>query len=156
MGTDTRLRLEILHHPEYEVINPKILKFIEFLDDDLPEESSLIVSKHTGFHTYPKIFVQLSDWVLDNTSFDIKPTDTELWSAVYNEGDYADPHTHTPCTHSFVYYVSAPSGSSPLIFEDRRVDPVPGMCVIFKSNYKHAVPENKCKGRVILAGNYYT
>ena len=156
MGIDTRLRLEILHHPEYEVINPKILKFIEFLDDDLPEESSLIVSKHTGFHTYPKIFVQLSDWVLDNTSFDIKPIGTELWSAVYNEGDYADPHTHTPCTHSFVYYVSAPSGSSPLIFEDRRVDPVPGMCVIFKSNYKHAVPENKCKGRVILAGNYYT
>tara|TARA_Y100000287_G_scaffold99994_1_gene79869 strand:+ start:3283 stop:3753 length:471 start_codon:yes stop_codon:yes gene_type:complete len=156
MGIGKRPCLEILYHPDADTINDKLLKFIDWLPDATPEESSLVVEKHTGFDTFPKIFRELSDWVLNTTTFEINPTGTELWAAIYNEGDYADPHTHTPCSYSFVYYVRVPDGSSPLVFEDRTIETVTGMCVIFSSDYKHAVPPNTSKGRVVLAGNYYT
>jgi len=157
MGIDTRLRIETLYHPEAEKINKKLYDFISWLPDQTNKSTSLIVTKHTGFHTYPKLFRDFSDWVLQNTSFDIQPEKTELWAAVYNEGDYAEPHTHIPCSYSFVYYVTVPEGSSPLVFEDGSfIDPIPGMCIIFSSDTKHAVPENKSNGRVVLAGNYYT
>lgn len=156
MGSDTRLRIETFHHPDAEKINSKLNHFISWLPDQTDKSTSLIVTKHTGFHTYPKIFLEVSDWVLKTTSFNIQPKETELWVAVYNVGDYAEPHTHTPCSYSFVYYVTVPEGSSPLVFEDRSIDPTPGMCIIFSSDTKHAVPENKCNGRVVLAGNYYT
>ena len=56
MGIGKRPCLEILHHPDADTINDKLLKFIDWLPDATPEESSLVVEKHTGFDTFPKIF----------------------------------------------------------------------------------------------------
>lgn len=136
-----------------EMMNCPLESFIAFLPD-AAESTNLHVSKHTGFHTYPKIFLKLSEWVVNTTKFDIKVKNQELWGAIYDEGDYAEPHDHKPWDYSFVYYVNAPEGSSPIIFEDCEIEPSSGMCLVFPAHMKHGVKPNQCKSRIVLAGNY--
>ena len=63
-------------------------------------------------------------------------------------------HAH-PSPFSFVYFVRCPKGSSPLIFttSGKKIKAEEGKVVIFPGNLLHHVPENKCDGRITLAGN---
>ena len=55
----------------------------------------------------------------------------------------------------FVYFVNAPKGASPLVFttSGKKIKAEAGKVVIFPGTMYHHVPKNKCKNRVILAGN---
>ena len=79
------------------------------------------------------------------------------WLAKYHKGEYTISHDHIPASFSFVYFVSSPKGSSPLIFTDsgKRIKPEEGKVVIFPGDLKHEVPKNKCDGRITLAGNIF-
>lgn len=79
------------------------------------------------------------------------------WGVIYNKGDYILSHSHsTEATFSFVYYLNAPKGSSPLIFSKSNYKVIPefGKLVIFDSRLFHEVPENKSENRACLVGNF--
>jgi len=145
--------IQLCLHPDYETINSELSKWIDFLPDSDDVVTNLVVEKHTDFYTYPKCFLDLKDWVLDISNYNENSV-YQLWAAVYNYGDFAHKHTHNPSTLSFVYYVEAPEGSSPLVFDDFEVLPQNGLCVIFGGNVSHHVPKNKCNGRKVIAGNF--
>jgi hypothetical protein len=77
------------------------------------------------------------------------------WSAIYKEGHYTQPHAHAPSHISFVYYLKADSGSSPLVFDecDFQIQPQDDMLVVFPSYLWHSVPEHTGEDRICLAGN---
>jgi hypothetical protein len=62
----------------------------------------------------------------------------------------------TPNYFSFVYYVTTPEGSSPLVFptSGHEVKAEEGKVVIFESRLRHTIPPNQCEERCILAGNF--
>ena len=80
---------------------------------------------------------------------------TNAWTAIYKEGHYTQPHTHWLAQTSFVYYVKADVGSSPLIFDksDLHVAPCDGLLVVFPSYLEHSVPVHRGEDRICLAGN---
>ena len=89
----------------------------------------------------------------------------EVWGVIYNKGDYINTHTHkqgdmidssTPNYFSFVYYVNAPDGSSPLVFptSGHEIKAENGKVIIFESRLRHYIPSNECEGRYIIAGNF--
>ena len=146
--------IEVLVYPEFQTLNGDLERWIDFLPNNTDEYSNLIVTKQTGYNTYPKPFLKLKDWIVNKVSPD-REMEYQLWGAIYNYGDYAKTHKHSSYNgdYSFVYYVNAPEGSSPLLFTDLIVNPFPGLCVVFSSDELHRVPENKCDRRIVLAGN---
>ena len=80
-----------------------------------------------------------------------------FWLANYSKGDFTIPHHHKPAMFSFVYFVRCPKGSSPLVLttSGKRVKSDEGKVVIFPAGVWHHVPQNKCEGRMTLAGNIY-
>jgi hypothetical protein len=89
----------------------------------------------------------------------------EVWGVIYNKGDYINTHTHkqgdiidssTPNYFTFVYYVNAPDGSSPLVFptSGHEIKAENGKVIIFESRLRHYIPYNECEGRYIIAGNF--
>ena len=90
---------------------------------------------------------------------------SESWGVIYDDGDYINAHTHkqgdlvdcsTPNYFSFVYYVNAPEGSSPLIFPTSgyELQPKSGNMVVFESRLRHEIPPNGGKNRSIIVGNF--
>ena len=82
-------------------------------------------------------------------------TCSEAWGIICNQGDYLEYHRHDPCMFSFVYYVTSPKDSSPLLFTTSgyEVNPEPGKVVIFNSRLLHEIPPNNCNGRYSFVGN---
>lgn len=101
--------------------------------------------KHSPVNAVPAI---LADYTL---------TLQQIWGQVYNEGHQQTSHHHVPSSFAFVYFVNTPKGSSPLVFTSsgKRVKAEAGNMVIFPANLFHHVPENRCKGRSVIAGNIY-
>jgi hypothetical protein len=102
---------------------------------------------------------KLFDWIISfisKSSFIVQKVD-HFWFAKYNKGDRTLSHTHFPCLYSFVYFVNAPEGSSPLVFtsSDQSVEAKKGRVVIFPASLEHHVPVNECDNRIVLAGNTY-
>jgi hypothetical protein len=82
---------------------------------------------------------------------------TNLWSAVYQNGDKTDPHDHSPLPGSFVYYLKASENSSPLFFNDNNLSIVPeeDLLIVFPGYIIHSVPESSEKEkRIVIAGNF--
>lgn len=82
----------------------------------------------------------------------------DMWGAEYrgNGEDWTQPHDHRASYVSFSYYLQAPEGAPPIIFDDMRteVHPKPGMLVCFRGDYMHSVPKAKHDGsRIMIAGN---
>ena len=103
--------------------------------------------------------------VIINEIVNIPLTCPEVWGCIYNQGDYINTHTHkqgdmidcsTPNYFSFVYYVTTPEGSSPLVFptSGHEVKAEEGKVVIFESRLRHTIPPNQCEERCIVAGNF--
>ena len=78
----------------------------------------------------------------------------KCWGSVYNKENYAENHNHLPFTHSFVYYLKVPEGSSPLEMEGTTFFVRENLCIFFPAHINHSVPPNKSDGRVIIAGNF--
>ena len=81
----------------------------------------------------------------------------QLWGQLYNKDHHQALHHHVPSHWSFVYFVNTPKGSSPLVFTQsgKKVKAESGKMVIFPGSIYHHVPENKCEGRSVIAGNIY-
>ena len=99
---------------------------------------------------------KLIDWILTMTySHFIQPFEditnvypikcSETWGMSYDEGHYLKPHRHDPTQFSFVYYVNAPEGSSPLVFPSsgHEIKAEAGKVTIFESRLLHSVPPNQ-------------
>ena len=76
------------------------------------------------------------------------------WGLICNKGNYVEEHNHDPSQFSFVYYINAPEGSSPLVFSSSgyQVKPQAGKIVIFHSSLLHHVPVNNCDNRYSFVG----
>tara|TARA_E500000331_G_C17116928_1_gene652135 strand:+ start:436 stop:957 length:522 start_codon:yes stop_codon:yes gene_type:complete len=79
----------------------------------------------------------------------------DCWVSLYNKGDYAIRHSHNPAYWSFVYFITCPRGSSPLVFSTsgKRIKAEEGKVVLFPGWVRHHVPKNNCEGRMVCAGN---
>ena len=79
----------------------------------------------------------------------------DCWVSLYNKGDYTIRHSHNPAYWSFVYFITCPRGSSPLVFSTsgKRIKAEEGKVVLFPGWVRHHVPKNNCEGRMVCAGN---
>ena len=62
--------INIIDYPDSASLNEELKSWIDFLPNSKEESTNLVVNKHTGYNTYPKPFIQLKDWVLDQLSLD--------------------------------------------------------------------------------------
>ena len=103
------------------------------------------------------------DWVAhtiqQNIHYTVDHTFTivSTWFAKYSKDDYSVPHHHIPTQYSFVYYVNAPEGSSPLLLPSSNTSiPVEeGLLVILPMGTIHGVDKCPVDDRLVLAGNFY-
>lgn len=87
----------------------------------------------------------------------------DCWGAVYRKGNAANMHSHYPYGKSFIYYVKALDGSSPLVFDNTyyrdqvySINPKTGMLVTFPSDCEHSVPASTSdEERTIISGNLF-
>lgn len=84
---------------------------------------------------------------------------SSMWGAIYQQGDWADYHTHGPSRTSFVYYLQAdPTQGAPLVFDNTgyEIMPTTGQLIMFPSWLGHSVPKfepGNDSERIVLAGN---
>lgn len=93
------------------------------------------------------------------TSFKI----TQTWIQKYNKNHFHDCHTHDLTNFSFIYYLDCTKNSSDTLFynplypyyhfNQYRVKPEKGKCVVFSGAIPHAALPNKDDKRLILSGN---
>ncbi len=79
----------------------------------------------------------------------------EVWGTTFNKGDNITPHNHMPFAWTWIFYVNAPVGSSPLVFSESKhhIEVSRGKLLIFEGRLQHEVPECTVDGRCILSGN---
>ena len=166
-----KLQIGEYNYPFADKVNPLLESQIRetiIQQESQPKEVVGGWLEFTGFHfdRDSKSAQNLSRWVSDIIKRDFHPQTSvsrpldlkciELWGIVYNEGDYILSHEHTPSLYSFTYYVNAPKGSSPLVFETsgHKIKAEAGKVVIYESRLIHKVLPNKCKGRCVVVGNF--
>ena len=148
--------LIIEQHPDYEKLNSNLLKESEGVIYDW-SDITYVRGKMSEWHICGKYIDVIKEWVKTLTP-SIKgmiPRIIDAWDARYDYGNHALVHIHGDIFASFVYYIKTPEGSSPIIFPDENetVEAKEGNLLIFPGHINHYVPENKCEGRVIIAGN---
>ena len=159
------LPIIIDHHPFHESLNTKILNETANVSYEKGgiingnKLSNVRASKTTAFKISSSSIEVIYEWILNilrsrsKTSF-CSLTIPDAWLANYSVKEFAVSHGH-PSPFSFVYFVRCPKGSSPLIFttSGKKIKAEEGKVVIIPGNLLHHVPENKCDGRITLAGN---
>ena len=148
--------LIIEQHPDYEKLNSNLLKESEGVIYDW-SDITYVRGKMSEWHICGKYIDVIKEWVKTLTP-SIKgmiPRIIDAWYARFDYGNHALVHNHGDMYASFVYYVKTPEGSSPIVFPDENetVEAKEGNLLIFPGHINHYVPENKCEGRVIIAGN---
>ena len=148
--------LIIKQHPDYEKLNSNLLKESEGVIYDW-SDITYVRGKMSEWHICGKYIDVIKEWVKTLTP-SIKgmiPRIIDAWYARFDYGNHALVHNHGDMYASFVYYIKTPEGSSPIIFPDENetVEAKEGNLLIFPGHINHYVPENKCEGRVIIAGN---
>ena len=148
--------LIIEQHPDYEKLNSNLLKESEGVIYDW-SDITYVRGKMSEWHICGKYIDVIKEWVKTLTP-SIKgmiPRIIDAWYARFEYGNHALVHNHGDMYASFVYYIKTPEGSSPIIFPDENetVEAKEGNLLIFPGHINHYVPENKCEGRVIIAGN---
>ena len=164
----------IKNHPYYESLNKKLMKDLESLEFFTPN-NLLKYTSIQGLQTIPikekdrtSNMILVLEWVTqlltNHIGFSVAEGAKEfggkvkynMWFAKYNKGDCTKVHQHLPAAlFGFVYFVNSPLGSSPLVFptSGKKIKAEEGKVVIFPSSIKHGVPFNRCKNRIIMAGN---
>ena len=148
--------LIVEQYPDYENLNQKLLKESEGVIYDW-SDITYVKGKMSEWHICGKYIDVIKEWA-KNLTPSVKgmfPRIIDAWYARYDYGNHALVHNHGDIYASFVYYIKTPEGSSPIIFPDENetVEAKEGNLLIFPGHINHYVPENKCEGRVIIAGN---
>lgn len=148
--------LIIEQHPDYEKLNSNLLKESEGVIYDW-SDITYVKGKMSEWHICGKYIDVIKEWAktLTPSVKGMFPRIIDAWYARYDYGNHALVHNHGDIYASFVYYIKTPEGSSPIIFPDENetVEAKEGNLLIFPGHINHYVPENKCEGRVIIAGN---
>tara|TARA_Y100000004_G_C8945276_1_gene426015 strand:+ start:1943 stop:2470 length:528 start_codon:yes stop_codon:yes gene_type:complete len=162
------LKVLIDHHPFHESINKNLLKDLSTkfpatrtIVNANDKSETNIKALQTFNDIESKEISLICDWVSKIISGQ-KKWESEFvirdkWIAIYQNGDYTIPHTHSPSIYAFVYFIRCSKNSSPLIFttSGKKIKAEEGKVVIFPANLLHHVPKNKSKERIILSGNLY-
>ena len=157
-----RTQVYVYEYPFAERLNPKLHDII--LEKAVHRDMGASMTDWKECFDI-KEFRTIGDWVYKiiqgfnlniDQIYDLKLK--ELWGQYYKKGDYQSTHTHNPLSWSFVYYVNAPKGSSPLVFtsSNKKIFPKPGMLVLFPSWLEHYVPKHKCEEiRSVVLGDFF-
>ena len=148
--------LIIEQYPDYEKLNSNLLKESEGVIYDW-SDITYVRGKMSEWYICGKYIDIIKKWAISLTPpiMGVVPRIINAWYARYDYGNHALVHNHGDMYASFVYYVKTPEGSSPIVFPDENetVEAKEGNLLIFPGHVNHYVPENKCEGRVIIAGN---
>jgi len=156
-----RLLVAEYEYPLSDRLNPELHQIILDLPDTQNRRTN-VQAKMTSWNTNNEKFDIVKNLAHEFLKRDFLkfPTEeifcSEIWGALYNKGDYTTSHNHQPSYFSFIYYVNAPKGSSPLIFDfsKHKIKPKSGKLIIFDSKLYHSVPRNNCDGRSLISGNF--
>ena len=151
-------------HPYFESLNKKLLEECEGADYSESYKTN-VKAKHSGWKQKSPTIDVITSWITHilHTKYswirtmNIELLYPEVWFAEYSKNEYTVSHDHLPSLFSFVYYIQCPKGSAPLIFTSsgKRIKAEEGKVVIFPGNVNHYVPNNKCNGRIVMAGNIH-
>ena len=126
--------------------------------DDLSQRSKPFARLEKIIHAHAAGFAKSLHWNLRGG----KPVCDSLWVNVLPQGGSHTSHLHTNAVLSGTYYVTAPEGSSPIVFEDPRYammmaapprkagvyesrTPKAGTLMLWESWLRHEVPMNRAK-----------
>ena len=126
--------------------------------DDLAARSKPFAKLEKIIHTHAAIFAKSLQWNLQGG----KPICDSMWVNVLPQGGSHTSHLHTNAVLSGTYYVNAPEGASPIVFEDPRHammmaapprktsiyesrTPKAGTLMLWESWLRHEVPMNRAK-----------
>ena len=165
-------RIYIFEYPHANELNPRLYQYIK-THANREHAVNLNARKTKGRQTFTEDFLTIANWVKkvipeitdpDIANGELDYNDilhlNELWGVIYEKGENSGRHNHYPNRWSFVYYVNVPEGSAPLVIcgENGEIEidaiPVAGGCILFPAWVNHYVPENNCKGRCSLVGNF--
>lgn len=133
--------------------------------DDLAERSSAFARLERIIERNAARFAKALHWNLKGGV----PAVDSLWVNVLAKGGSHTSHLHTNAVMSGTYYVTAPEGSGPIVFEDPRhalmmaapprearapramrttvsEPPLPGTLLLWESWLRHEVPLNRAAG----------
>ena len=126
--------------------------------DDLAARSKPFAKLEKIIHAHAAIFSKSLQWNLQGG----KPICDSMWVNVLPQGGSHTSHIHTNAVLSGTYYVNAPEGASPIVFEDPRHammmaapprktsiyesrTPKAGTLMLWESWLRHEVPMNRAK-----------
>ena len=151
-------------HPYFKSLNKKLLEECEGADYSESYKTN-VKAKHSGWKQESPTIDVITSWITHilHTKYswictrNIELWYPEVWFAEYSKNEYTVSHDHVPFAWSFVYFIQCPKGSAPLIFTSsgKRIKAEEGKVVIFPGNVNHYVPNNKCNGRIVMAGNIH-
>ena len=151
-------------HPYFKSLNKKLLEECEGADYSESYKTN-VKAKHSGWKQESPTIDVITSWITHilHTKYswictrNIELWYPEVWFAEYSKHEYTVSHDHVPFAWSFVYFIQCPKGSAPLIFTSsgKRIKAEEGKVVIFPGNVNHYVPNNKCNGRIVMAGNIH-
>ena len=136
--------------------------------DNLSQRSKPFARLEKIIHAHAAGFAKLLHWNLRGG----KPACDSLWVNVLSQGGSHTSHIHTNSVLSGTYYVTAPEGASPIVFEDPRHammmaapprktsiyesrTPKAGTLMMWESWLRHEVPLNRAEGnRISVSFNY--
>tara|TARA_B100000287_G_C20187715_1_gene604813 strand:- start:46 stop:585 length:540 start_codon:yes stop_codon:yes gene_type:complete len=158
-------------HPYYQALNERLLEDVSRFNFYTPAENThstnIMGSQYNLKKGEETSAVKLVlDWVYSRLRSDYRgyslgaeehqaQFNCMSWFARYNEGEYTLSHRHKSVLFGFVYFIKAPKGAAPFVFttSGNRIKAEEGKVIIFPGNLYHHVPKNKCKDRLVLAGN---
>ena len=126
--------------------------------DDLAARSKSFAKLEKIIHAHAAIFAKSLQWNLQGG----KPICDSMWVNVLPQGGSHTSHIHTNAVLSGTYYVNAPEGASPIVFEDPRHammmaapprktsiyesrTPKAGTLMLWESWLRHEVPMNRAE-----------
>jgi uncharacterized protein (TIGR02466 family) len=126
--------------------------------DDLSQRSRPFARLEKIIHAHATVFAKSLHWNLRGQ----KPLCDSMWVNVLPQGGAHTSHIHTNAVLSGTYYVTAPEGSSPIVFEDPRHammmaapprktsiyesrTPKAGTLMLWESWLRHEVPMNRAR-----------
>ncbi|MGB8315857.1 MAG: TIGR02466 family protein [Aestuariivirga sp.] len=126
--------------------------------DDLSQRSKPFARLEKIIHAHAAVFAKSLHWNLRGQ----KPLCDSMWVNVLPQGGSHTSHIHTNAVLSGTYYVTAPEGSSPIVFEDPRHammmaapprktsiyesrTPRAGTLMLWESWLRHEVPMNRAR-----------
>jgi len=150
-------------------IKSEVLSLLKVCNSIPKESSNVKASLHTEWDWEPNNikFRNLKAYIREEIEKTFRPgamcdgnrislKSDNFWANVYEKGDYAQSHDHTPFDYSFAYYVKTKWYHPSLVFTEsgKKIRPKEGRFVAFPAYLTHHVPKHRYNDtRITLSGN---